>query len=114
MVNLHELIAKTDFINMNMAQLFTGETASDYRVMTTLEQWENEKYVDPPIIEISTYSDGKLSVSDGRHRIKVASHLGAQRIPIAINTFLEPKIREIIKIEEINTETNDNGGINRQ
>ena len=100
-VNTSELIEKTEFIDFDMTQLFTGEIASDFRVMTTLERWEKGDYVDPPFLSISTVRTGNLFIPDGRHRIKLASFLGIEKIPVAINKAIEFNIQKLIKIEEI-------------
>lgn len=100
-VNTSELLGKTEFINLDITQLFTGEIASDYRVMTTLERWEKYEYVDPPFLSVSTMSIGKLSIPDGRHRVKLASFLGVEKIPVAINKVMESEVRKLIEIEEI-------------
>ena len=100
-VNTTELVEKTEFLNFDMTQLFTGDIASDYRIMTTLERWEKGDYVDPPFLNISTVKTGKLSIPDGRHRVKLSSFLGLEKIPVAINETMELDIRKLIEIEEI-------------
>ncbi len=97
-VNVSELVNKTNFINLDLSKLFCGDIASDYRIMTTIERWENNKYVDPPFLSLSTIEKDKLSIPDGRHRVKLSSFLSIERIPVAIHKTIIPKIKELIDI----------------
>ena len=98
-VNLQKLIDKTELLDFNIHLLFTGDEASDFRVATTLKRWENGQFVDPPIISFSCQGEGKLTILDGRHRTKLAFHLGCETIPIAISIALVNEIAQIIELK---------------
>jgi hypothetical protein len=100
-VRVSELVNKTEFLNLDLTKLFCGDIASDYRIMTTLERWENNKYVDPPFLSISTIQQDRLSISDGRHRVKLSSFLSIGSIPVAIHKTMVSKIKKLIDIEEV-------------
>lgn len=100
LVELVELIKNTEFFDFNMELLFNDKLESDYRVASTLERWEKNESVDPPTITIKEIDGKKLSISDGRHRTKLAYHLKQNKIPIAIHKSLIQEISNIIELEE--------------
>lgn len=100
-VNLAELIDKSEFLGFDPSVLFIGEYGSDSKIVTTLTQWENGGFIDPPTVTIYPYKTNKVSITDGRHRTKLAYHLGCENIPIAIHTSIVSKIREIIELKTV-------------
>jgi hypothetical protein len=70
---------------MNTNVLFTGELLNDGRVAGILHRWDNGEIVDPPTVCFSARTRIKLSISDGRHRTKIAFLLGVEFIPVAIH-----------------------------
>ena len=101
LVDTSELIQKTEFIGFDAQVLFTGDLASDSRIATTLSQWENNGFVDPPTIILSDLTRDRLSIADGRHRTKLTYHLGHKEIPIAIQNNLIERVSQIINLTPI-------------
>lgn len=95
LVKLNLLISKSDFFEVEINKLFTEKKLNDCRVAKILRNWENNIFLDPPIIGICNYDNYKLSISDGRHRTKTAFFIGEKTIPIAIH------ISEILQVKKI-------------
>lgn len=101
LVSTIEIVKRAELLGLDMTKLFTGNIASDYRIMTTLERWEKNEFVDAPSLGVS--NDSKLTIPDGRHRLKLAYFMGLDKIPVAVNMLDESKLKELITIEEINS-----------
>jgi hypothetical protein len=97
-VDVTQLIKRIEFINFDIEILFTGDLASDCRLATTLYRWENLQFVDPPTISID---DNRITILDGRHRLKLAFQLGCSTIPIAIHKSLVDSVMKIIDLKTI-------------
>ena len=98
LVNSVDLILNAELNEINPNILFTGESNNDYRIARILFRWDNDYFVDPPCIGISSPNDKKITFTDGRHRTKLSYILGHQQIPVAIHNFQIPKISDIIKL----------------
>jgi len=100
-VGVKDLLQNIESFGFNYEILFTGDLASDCKVASTLERWENNEYVDPPFLQISMYNSKKLSIEDGRHRTKLAYHMNQLEIPFAIYESLVNDVNNIIELKEI-------------
>lgn len=100
-VNLKELIENVELFDFDLNKLFVSDLNSDYRVVSTLKRWINDEFVDPPTIMTNPSNGKKLSVIDGRHRLKVSYILKQEKIPIAIHETLVKTIGDIITLESI-------------
>lgn len=96
-----DLIKCSEFYEVNTEILFTGESLNDHRVTGILFQWENKGFIDPPSMYLSENIKGKLFFNDGRHRTKLAYHLGCKRIPIAIHNDDITEKSDLIKLSKI-------------
>lgn len=101
LVDTVELIMNAELNEINPNILFTGESNNDYRIARILYRWENDYFVDPPCVGISSPKDKKLSFSDGRHRTKLCYILGHRQIPVAIDNLQIQKISSIIKLTSV-------------
>lgn len=77
--------------------LFINEKLNDGRVARILHNWDNDIYLDPPIVEICNHDFNKISFSDGRHRTKTAYLLDADLVPIAVHKSDFKKVINILK-----------------
>lgn len=98
LVETEILVRKTEFYGFDINSLFTGDLASDSRVASILNRWENEQFVDPPTISICDEFENRLSVDDGRHRTKVTYLLNIPKIPVAIHNSLIDKVSALITL----------------
>ncbi|WP_294309409.1 hypothetical protein [uncultured Chryseobacterium sp.] len=95
-VELKILIQKAEFYGVQMNVLFTNQKLNDVRVAKILYNWDNNFFLNPPIVGICNYNLSKLSLSDGRHRTKTAYFLGVKFIPIAVQKTDLKKVQEIL------------------
>lgn len=100
-VDTIELIMNAELNEINPNILFTGESNNDYRIARILYRWENDYFVDPPCIGISSLGEKKIAFSDGRHRTKLCYILGHRQIPVAIDNFQIQNIHSIIKLTSV-------------
>lgn len=100
LVDTKYLIEKSEFNEVIPDILFTGEILNDGRGATILHRWENNKFIDPPTVEIFN-GNNKLCFSDGRHRSKTTYLLGNKHMPIAIQQTEVGKISKIIELVPI-------------
>ncbi len=98
LVDTTELVDISEFNEVNLNTLFTGEMLNDGRVATILYRWENKKFIDPPTAGLLNRYKKKLCFSDGRHRTKTAYLLGQNQMPIAIH---ETEIEDIGKLIQL-------------
>jgi hypothetical protein len=96
-VDTEELVSKVSFYGFDPRTLFTGEDASDYRVITTLKRWEADEFVDPPTLSLRN-SGRELIIADGRHRTKIACALRHLSLPVAIHEDWVEPIGSIIRL----------------
>lgn len=93
-----EIVSNAEFGGFDITPLFTGDWKNDSRITRILYAWENNCYVDPPVIWLNGSSVKKLSFSDGRHRTKLSFHLELREIPIAIEHEEFDAISSIIQL----------------
>lgn len=98
-LNMKVLMKHTDFFECDPNILFTGEPLNDGRVASILHRWENQQLIDPPTLYVYSAKEKKLCFSDGRHRTKVAYHLGCLQLPVAINRDQRDIIELIINTQ---------------
>lgn len=96
-VNVERLADYAVFDEVDLKTLFTGTEPNDHRVARILYRWENGLFIDPPEIYLT---EGKqvLKFHDGRHRTKVAYHLGFEKIPVAIFLTDFKRIKKMLKL----------------
>lgn len=99
-VDPRELISNTEFGEVKTDRLFNGNSLNDVRVAGILHRWDNEKFVDPPIVVIPDMVQTKLVFVDGRHRTKVALLLGHNKMPVALLNSEVSKISQMIGLEK--------------
>lgn len=80
-VNTKTLIDLSDFKEVNLNCLWTGENINDERIKRILNHWKNGKHLDPPLVYLKF---NKVLFADGRHRAKLSHFLGFKEIPIAV------------------------------
>ena len=85
-VNLLNLVKISEFGEFDLETLFNGNLVNDYRISNLLLRWESGFFVDPPSVFLTVVRDKVcVSFSDGRHRTKLAYHLGSNSIPVAVD-----------------------------
>jgi hypothetical protein len=84
MVKTERLVKCSDFYEIDMNSLYTGDETNDYRVSRILDCWGKGKYLDPPTIYIDRNTN-KVVYNDGRHRVKVSYLLKIEKIPVALD-----------------------------
>ncbi|HMR81527.1 MAG TPA: hypothetical protein PKE30_00240 [Niabella sp.] len=97
-VKVSDLIKKADFGEMCLTPLFDGSFLNDQRISRLLFRWQSGFFVDPPTITINLLDKTQLSFFDGRHRSKLALHIGIDVIPIAIHFSDVEDIGKIIEL----------------
>ncbi|MCT4589996.1 MAG: hypothetical protein N4A71_19380 [Carboxylicivirga sp.] len=100
-VETNELISKTEFNEVCLKSLFTEESLNDGRIANLLLRWENNEFVDPPEIFVSSIYKNKLEISDGRHRTKLAYFLKCKKIPVAIHKSEISAVKKIVRLKNI-------------
>lgn len=96
-----EIISNAELGDLQIQSLFTGQPNNDVRITRILYRWQNDYFVDPPIIGRSNLDRNRLWFSDGRHRTKLSFILQLQKIPIAINKDDLKEVGSIIKLEAV-------------
>lgn len=96
--NVSELVTNSQWHEINLNMLFTGEVLNDYRIASILYRWENDAFVDPPTIGLCNLQKGKLSFADGRHRTKLAHFLRHAEIPVAIHNSEIEEVKKILQL----------------
>jgi len=92
-VDITEFIKKAHFLDVNPEKFLSGDDRSDFRILTTLWQWEHGGYVDPPDIGPFWQDKSKITFADGQHRTIAAYYLNALQLPVAIHKTLIEEIR---------------------
>ena len=64
--------------------LFSGADINDRRITRILHRWDNDKFIDPPTIDLSNLNSNRVSFSDGRDRAKLAYFLEYFQIPVLV------------------------------
>ena len=82
-VKTKRLIECSDFKEIDISLLYTGDKANDNRISRILYCWDNGIYLDPPTISVENISH-KVVYSDGRHRAKLSYFLEFEKIPVAL------------------------------
>ncbi|SHL81906.1 hypothetical protein [Flavobacterium xanthum] len=95
LVKAEELISNAEMYEVSTEVLFTGSEINDRRISKILHRWDNDKFIDPPIIGVCKINSNKVLFSDGRHRVKVAYFLKYFQIP---GLIYKPDIDCISKI----------------
>lgn len=98
LANPREIVLNAEFGGFDITPLFTGDWKNDSRITRLLYAWENNYYVDPPVIWLNGSSEKKLSFSDGRHRTKLSFQLEYAEIPIVIERAEFDKISSVIQL----------------
>lgn len=97
-ISTDELAAADIKLMPDMSSLFLDDESEDYRIMTTLEQWENGKHIDPPILIVQ---NNRISISDGRHRLKICILLDIPELPIAIENSSVYEAKKLLTLKPI-------------
>jgi hypothetical protein len=97
MMKTKTLVKIADFGEVDLERLFTGNSLNDGRINQILNDWNNEKYIDPPTLSISAATN-KITFEDGRHRTKASYFLCFDEIPVAIDKEDLDKIRTAANI----------------
>lgn len=100
-MQVKELIYSSTFNEVDVTRLFMGDIVNDTRIARILSRWDNNLFVDPPTVFLSTQCKGKLQFSDGRHRAKLTYLLGIKRIPIAIDKSDIDTVSQILSLSEL-------------
>ncbi|NVO09547.1 MAG: hypothetical protein HXX16_06265 [Bacteroidales bacterium] len=82
-VKTKRLIECSDFKEVDIRLLYTGDDTNDNRISQILYCWDNGIYLDPPTIYAENINH-KVMYSDGRHRVKVSYFLEFENIPVAL------------------------------
>jgi len=99
-VKVDDLLKNVEFLDFDVDKLFIDDLSSDYRVMSTLKRWQQNKYVDPLTLSINSSGEKKISISDGRHRFKISNFLKLDKIPVAIYKPSLAIIEKILLVEK--------------
>jgi len=97
-VDITEFIAKADFLDANPEKFLSGDDRSDFRILTTLLQWEQGGYIDPPDIGPSRRNRNKITFADGQHRAIAAYYLNSSHLPVAIHKTLIQETRSYLTL----------------
>ncbi len=101
--NVFELVKKSEFGAMggdiNPYVLFSERENGNQRIAEVLYRWENGMLIDPPTIHCDRF--GTIKMSDGRHRLITAFHLGEKQIPVAIDTSNKETISKFLDLKFI-------------
>lgn len=101
LANPTEVVLNAGFGDFDITPLYTGDWKNDSRITRILYAWENNYYVDPPVIWLNGSSAKKLSFSDGRHRTKLSFQLEHAQMPIAIERAEFDEISSIIQLKMV-------------
>lgn len=96
LVKTSHLIDSSIFSDINFDSLYTGEEKNDMRITRILSRWDNNAFVDPPTVYLSSNLGNKILFRDGQHRAKLTFFLGIDSIPIGIHNSDILKIRGIL------------------
>lgn len=98
MVKTALLIEKSSFADVEIDSLYNGYEKNDIRITKILSRWENNEFVDPPTIYLTSARDSNVSYRDGQHRAKLSYFLGFETIPVGIHKSDIIRIKTIIDI----------------
>jgi len=96
---LYQIVEHLEFGEVQMHQLFTGESINDTRVARILNRWNNHEFVDPPNIYVPKRSN-LIYFGNGRHRTKTAYLLGQEQIPLIIPDEDVYLIKEVLQLSK--------------